>query len=72
MRTFQFRLDISASVCERYYRGQAQHVVARCTDGTSVQFPALLMKRFIASNGVHGLFVLTCDDEGKHASLERV
>jgi hypothetical protein len=72
MRRFQFRLDLTAAACERYYRGQAHQVVARSTDGTSVQFPALLLKPFITDTGVHGMFTLTCDDSGKNSSIERV
>jgi hypothetical protein len=72
MRRFQFRLDLSVAACEQYYRGQVNQVVARSTDGTSIQFPALLIKPFVSGNGVHGLFTLTCDDDGKNSNLQRV
>jgi hypothetical protein len=72
MRRFQFRLDLSAAACEQYYRGQVNQVVARSTDGTAIQFPALLLKPFISGTGVHGLFTLTCDDNGKNSNLQRV
>jgi hypothetical protein len=72
MRRFQFRLDLTAAACEQYYRGQVNQVVARSTDGTAIQFPALLLKPFISGTGVHGLFTLTCDDNGKNSNLQRV
>jgi hypothetical protein len=72
MRRFQFRLDLSVAACEKYYRGQVNQVMARSTDGTSIQFPALLIKPFVSGNGVHGLFTLTCDDDGKNSNLQRV
>jgi hypothetical protein len=72
MRRFQFRLDLTAAACEQYYRGQVNQVVARSTDGTSIQFPALLLKPFVSTNGVHGLFTLTCDDDGKNSNLQRL
>jgi hypothetical protein len=72
MRRFQFRLDLTAAACEQYYRGQVSQVLARSIDGTSIQFPALLIKPFVSVNGVHGLFTLTCDDDGKNSKLQRV
>jgi hypothetical protein len=72
MRRFQFRLDLTAAACEQYYRGQVSQVLARSIDGTSIQFPALLIKPFVSVNGVHGLFTLTCDDDGKNSNLQRV
>jgi hypothetical protein len=72
MRRFQFRHDLTAAACEQYYRGQVSQVVARSTDGTAIQFPALLLKPFVSLNGVHGLFTLTCDDDGKNSNLQRL
>ena len=75
MRMFQFNVDYSALECENYYRhyrGIGQTMVVRCSDGTSVQFPARLMRPFISINGVRGTFMLTCDDEGKNAVIRRL
>ena len=72
MKQFQFPLDLSAAACEGYYRGQVSQVVARCADGASVQFPALLIRPYVAANGVHGMFTLTCDDGGKNSELKKI
>ena len=71
MKQFQFALHLDALECERYYRGQASQVVARCTDGKTIQFPATLIRPFLTGNGVRGPFVLTCDDDGKNSRLAR-
>jgi hypothetical protein len=71
MKRFEFHLDISAQRYLAYYRGTARQVVAQCMDGTSVQFPASLLTQFVAVNGIHGDFVLTCDDNFKQSELHR-
>jgi hypothetical protein len=71
MKRFEFRLNLSALECERFYRGQANQVVARCTDGTKIQFPATMIRPFLTENGVRGIFVLNCDDDGKNSRLDR-
>jgi hypothetical protein len=71
MKRFEFHLDISAQRYLAYYRGTARQVVAQCMDGTSVQFPASLLTQFVAVNGIHGDFVLTCDDNFKRSELHR-
>ena len=52
--------------------GAARHVVVREASGQTVQFPASLIQRFVTADGVHGHFALTCDDQNKHASLQRL
>ena len=71
MKQFHFRLDLSAAACEGYYRGQVSQVFARCADGASIQFPALLIRPHLTANGVHGMFTLTCDDGGKNSELTK-
>lgn len=71
MRRFEFGLHISAQDYLPYYRGDIRHVVARCADGRTVQFPATLLLPFVSSGGIRGSFVLTCDDNGKGAQLQR-
>lgn len=71
MQQFEFHLDLSAEQYLDYYRGAARRVVARCTDGFTISFPASLLKAFILPNGVHGDFVLTCDDQHRGAALRR-
>jgi len=71
MKRFEFHLNISPEKYLAYYRGTAQQVLARCPDGLTVQFPALLLQSFVTSAGIQGDFVLTCDDNFKGADLKR-
>lgn len=71
MKRFEFNLDISAQRYLSYYRGTVRQVVVRCTDGASVQFPASFLTQFVSANGIHGDFVLTCDDNFKGSELRR-
>ncbi len=72
MHRYEISLSISANQYLDYYRGAVRHVVARCAAGQTVQFPASLLQRFVTPDGIHGRFVLTADEHGKHATLERL
>jgi len=72
MIRFEFGLDISSLEYLPYYRGEVRNVVARCFDGRTVQFPATLLTPFVTSSGIRGRFVMTCDDSGKGAQLQRL
>jgi hypothetical protein len=72
MKRYEFRLQISADQYLDYYRGVARHVVVMCRNGKTVQFPASLLQRFVTEEGIHGDFVLTCDEEHKGADLRRL
>ncbi len=69
---YEFRLDISSQQYLDYYRGAILYVVARATTGQNVQFPAALLQRFVTAEGIHGRFALTCDQDHKCVSLERI
>lgn len=59
MPTVQIRLHISADDMLRYYGGDAKVVRARTLDrGTTIQFPARLLRPFVTEAGVHGVFQL--------------
>ncbi len=72
MNRYEFHLHISPEAYLDYYRGAVRQVVARCTAGQTVQFPASLLQRFVTPEGIHGVFVLTCDEHHKIASFERL
>jgi hypothetical protein len=72
MKRFEFQLSISSQRYLDYYRGTVKQVVAKCTDGATVQFPASLLIQFVTNNGIHGDFVLTCDDSNKGSQLQRL
>ncbi len=71
MHQYIFQLHISAEQYLDYYRGTVKTVVARASNGQTVQFPASLLQRFISPEGVHGRFTLTCDENHKCIALER-
>jgi hypothetical protein len=72
MKRFEFRLDITSHQYLSYYRGAIKHVVVQCTTGATVQFPASLLTPFITESGVHGQFVLTCDDDHRGSELLKI
>jgi hypothetical protein len=71
MNRYQFQLHISPAAYLDYYRGTILHVIAQCASGQTVQFPASLLQRFVITEGIHGAFVLTCDENNKCISLQR-
>ncbi len=72
VKRFEFRLSIPREKYLDYYRGTARDVVVHLSDGQTMQFPASLLVKFVTSTGVHGDFVLTCDDDFKNAELQRL
>jgi len=71
MNHYEFTLHISSDAYLDYYRGTIRHVLARCANGQTVQFPASLLQGFVTTEGIHGAFVLTCDENNKCVSLRR-
>jgi len=71
MHRYEFQLRITADQYLDYYRGTIRHVIVECYDGKKVQFPASLLQRFVAADGIRGDFVLTCDEQHKNSQVER-
>lgn len=71
MKHYELQLDISADEYLAWYAGSARYVLARSTGGQTIRFPASLLQRFVTPSGVHGTFVLSCDDAHKGARLQR-
>jgi len=69
MPRFDFFLNISSQEYLQYYRGNVINVIATCSDGRTVQFPAGLLTAFVTSAGIRGAFELVCDEQGKGAQL---
>jgi len=69
MKRYEFQLNISSETYLAYYRGTAKQVVARCFDGVTIQFPASHLQPFVTATGIHGNFVLICDDHHKLTNL---
>ncbi len=72
MNRYEFELNLSPERYLHYYRGTVRHIIVRCSTGQTVQFPASLVQRFVSPEGVHGSFVLTCDEKNKCLGLERM
>ena len=72
MKRFEFHLTITAERFMDYYRGRVQQVIVRSISGETVRFPASMLKAFVTPAGIHGDFVLTCDDEHRGAQLRRL
>ncbi len=72
MNRYEFHLHIAPEAYLDYYRGVARNVLARATNGQTVQFPASLLQKFVTPEGVHGRFMLTCDERFKCVGLERL
>jgi hypothetical protein len=72
MNRYAFHLRISPEQYLDYYRGTVRHVIVRSTSGQTVQFPASLLQRFVAQEGIYGDLVLVCDDNNKCIDLQRV
>lgn len=72
MKRYEFHLTLSSEEYLDYYRGTARSVLVHLSNGSSIQFPASLLKEFVTSGGIQGDFVLTCDDDLKNAKLKRL
>lgn len=72
MPSYEFTLSLTAAEFLPFYRGTARHVVVRATTGQKVQLPAAMFRPFVTHDGVHGRFILTCDENNKATDLRRV
>ncbi len=71
MNRHEFHLRISPAQYLDYYRGRIRHVIVRCHNGQTVQFPASLLQQFVTQEGIHGEFMLTGDEHFKCTGLQR-
>ncbi|ACB74419.1 DUF2835 domain-containing protein [Opitutus terrae] len=55
-----------------YYRGAVRTIVARATNGQTVQFPASVLQRHVTADGVHGRFRMEFDASHKFVRLEQL
>lgn len=72
MKQFEFQLKITPQQYQQYYQGAIKQVIAVDTRGATIQFPAAFLQRFVTANGVHGRFVLSCDDDFKNSKLTKL
>jgi len=69
---YAFKLHLSSEQYLDYYRGVARAVVVRADTGQTVQFPASLLQKHVTTEGIHGNFVLLCDDKNKVVELQKL
>jgi hypothetical protein len=72
MPRYVIHLDLPPEKYLDYYRGTIRQVVARCTTGQNIQFPAALLRPHVTHGGIRGTFALSSDDQHKNVRLERV
>ena len=68
----RFALNIPQDVLLSYYEGAARAVVVKSMDGRSIQFPANVLRQFVTSEGVQGIFEMEFDADNKFVGLRRV
>lgn len=68
----RIELHISADEFLRLYQGSASVVVAECEDGTTLQFPAQHLRRFVSHDGIHGRFEIDYDAGRKLRAIHRL
>ncbi|GAA4896187.1 DUF2835 family protein [Ferrimonas pelagia] len=71
MQSHRFFLNIGWQEMQRYYRGQADRVVCRSTQGKVLHIHPRFFRPFLRSEGVRGWFTLTLAADGSLLSLER-
>jgi hypothetical protein len=72
MPSYRFPLRITTENYLAYYRGAAHQVVATCSNGEVIQFPASLLQSFVTPEGIRGGFELTCDEAHRGARIRRI
>lgn len=74
MNTQRLRIHLSLSSEEvlRYYRGEADSVLAWTPEGISVKFPIEALRPHVMQNGVQGWFELEFDARRKFVALHRI
>lgn len=72
MRQYTFRLALSHEEIMLMYRGHAKRLVVRTEQGLTLELGLDKIRPFVATNGVHGHFRLTTEDDHRFVRLERI
>ncbi|MES1946821.1 hypothetical protein C84B14_05716 [Salinisphaera sp. C84B14] len=72
MPSIDLIIELSAAQCQAHYAGSVDHVYASSTDGRRVLLPAQALRRVVTRDGVHGVYRLSYDDNGRFQSLQRL
>ena len=71
-KSFEFQISLTAREYQNFYTGTVRHILVRDSHGATLQFPAALLQRFVTSAGVHGRFMLSCDEDHKNSDLKKI
>ena len=70
-RKFYFTLTISGYDFLPYYQGKVEFIKVTTTEGISVSFPAMHLRKFVTNVGINGFFILITENN-KFKSLTKV
>ena len=68
----RFYLDIPKDEYLRNYSGSAHSVLVQAEDGRTVRFPAVNLRQFVTTEGVHGRFEMTLDESSSLIDIRRL
>ena len=68
-QVIRLQLSIPAHRYLAYYRGDADTVVARASDGRIIHLPAGVLRPLLTHDGIDGEFLLRIDENDKFVSL---
>ncbi|TPH12852.1 DUF2835 domain-containing protein [Litorilituus lipolyticus] len=68
---YYFYLSMSAKEFMPYYQGKASSIVVLSESGKRIQFPAMHLRSFLVSNGIHGRFCLETQNN-KFLSIKKI
>lgn len=71
-RLATFALSIPGNVYLSYYEGAARAVVVTSFDGRRIQFPAKVLRQFVARDGIQGVFEMEFDENDKFVIIRRI
>ncbi|MDG1751510.1 MAG: DUF2835 domain-containing protein [Thalassotalea sp.] len=66
-----FSINISTNDFLPYYQGKIQDIVVTTTQGKTVQFPAMHLRKYLIPTGVKGFFCLKTQNN-KFLSLDKL
>ncbi|MGY3857942.1 DUF2835 family protein [Aeromonas sp. NJAU223] len=72
MRHYIFHLALSRDEIMLMYQGHANRLVVRTEQGLTLELGLEKIRPFVATNGVHGRFRLSTEDDHRFVRLERV
>ncbi len=71
-KRYRFSLNISPDTYSAYYAGAVKSVVVQTDAGKTVQFPAAVLRQFLAHDGIHGVFEMEIDQNNKLVDFRRL